>query len=61
MPHSAMTHVHRGHTEKTVVNVGGGLFILRPLMGAKGTGGASVYVQCTVTFSNNFSEDAKII
>jgi len=56
-----MTHVHRGHTEKTVVNVGGGLFILRPLMGAKGTGGASVYVQCTVTFSNNFSEDAKII
>ena len=34
-----MTHVHRGHTEKTVVNVGGGLFILRPLMGAKGTGG----------------------
>ena len=51
-----------GIPRRQSMNVGGGLFILRPLMGVPGgLGGAPVYVQCTVTFSHNFSEDAKII
>ena len=54
-----MRIVHSGCTQKTAMNVGGGMFVLTIRGYQGGAGGAPVYVQCTITFAHNFSEDAK--